>query len=325
MANANLPVESTVSALISTGKEYLMPAMFLAFAIAIALRLLTYYTLRREEWFALEFDKRITKLLASSPSAIVFYASCKKALESTYYELFEVRSLMRRRKLDYVLAPSDRIFLIQHGSAFLVRDTLNELRHLKPGAKQDDILEVTKEVFERNPCFTRLFGVIPMGSLNDLLNIIPGLFIVGGIFGTFLGIMQALPELGNMDLGNPDSTKTVMDAFLLKTAFSMSTSAVGIMLSVTSTLLFSLLSPERVFMRAVNGYTRTLYRLWNRSHSFEIVAGDTAFPEPRDPLEALAERSVARELKEESPPARETTESVPPLSAAETEPEKKAS
>ena len=228
---------------------------------------LIYYTVKREETFAKEFEKRAnsfsgpTTTSARAPSS----SSARRLLEKTYYEMFEMRAIMKRRKLDHIMEPSDRIFLVQQGTAYLVRDTLKELKFVKydgnpPAARSRS----SKSIFANNPCFTRVFGILPVGPFNDFLNIIPGLFIVGGIFGTFLGIMQALPELGAMDIRDPESTKLVMDTFLAKIAFSMSTSTVGIMLSVMTTVYNNFLSPERLFIKIVDRFERNLFRLWSR-------------------------------------------------------------
>ena len=61
---------------------------------------------------------------------------------------------------------------------------------------------MTKNVFDNNPNFKKVMGVFPVQASHDVLNILPGIFIIGGIFGTFLGIMAALPELANMELSD---------------------------------------------------------------------------------------------------------------------------
>jgi hypothetical protein len=222
----------------------------------------------------------------------------KRLLERTYYELFENRAVLKRRRLDYVMTPSDRIFLIQHGVARLVKDTLREIKFLKKTSDEHpDFLSLSKSVLQNNPCFTRVLGVVPAGTLNDVLNLIPGLFIIGGVFGTFLGIMEALPMLSRMDLTDPDGTKQVMDGFLLKVAFSMATSILGIALSVSSTMWFAFFSPEKLFMRIVDRYERVLFRVWIRCDNNKLPEHIEHFDEHRDPLEALAEVAIEKEIQ----------------------------
>jgi hypothetical protein len=291
-------VQPFILELIVFTKAIIMPMMFIGFFAAMALRALIYYTVKREEFFAKEFEKRVNAHLEddSHLGSRSFFIVCKKLLEKTYYEMFEVRALMKRRKADHILEPSDRIFLVQQGMAYLVKDTLRELKFVKYDGIRPPLLDMVKGVFATNPCFTRVFGYLPVSTFNDLLNIIPGLFIVGGIFGTFLGIMQALPELGAMDIRDPESTKLVMDTFLAKIAFSMSTSTVGIMLSVMMTVYNNFFSPERLFVKIVDRFERSLFRLWSRCDDNKLPEQIPNFDENRDPIEALASMAVEKGL-----------------------------
>lgn len=298
MENMNQTVSPLVLDAIVLAKALIMPSMFVVFAGALVLRALIYYTVKREETFAKEFEKRVNAHLSSDDhmKSRSFFMLCKKLLEKTYYEMFEMRSLMKRRRVDYVTDPSDRIFLVQQGTAYLVRDSLKELQFVKYDGIRPPLMEMVKGIYANNPCFTRVFGVLPVGAFNDFLNIIPGLFIVGGIFGTFLGIMQALPELGAMDIRDPESTKLVMDTFLAKIAFSMSTSTVGIMLSVIMTVYNNFLSPERLFVKTVDRMERNLFRLWSRCDNNQLPHEIPQFDEHRDSAEALASLSIERAL-----------------------------
>lgn len=304
------PVQPFVLELINFGKAIIVPVMFWGFGLTVVFRFLIYYTVAREQVFALEFEKRVQQRLEEAPldGKRSFYVITKKILELTFYEMFVKSAIMKRRKIDYVLAPSDRLFLIQQGSARLVRDTLKEIKYLKYDGNVPPLLEVSKSVMDSNPCFTKLMGIIPIGPVNDMLNIIPGLFIVAGIFGTFLGIMQALPELGAMNIRDPDSTKLVMDTFLARTAFSMGSSTIGILLSVSATIYNNFVNPEKLFMRTTERYERCLFRIWLRCQNNESPMEVADFNENRDALEALAELAVDKELKllsgKDVPPSR---------------------
>ncbi len=296
-------VQPFILELIVLAKALIMPAMFAVFVLALGLRALIYYTVKREDCFAKEFEKRAISFLNQNDKtrSRSFFILCKNLLERTYYEMFEMRSIMKRRRIDHIAAPSDRLFLIQQGTAYLVRDSLKELKYIKYDGLRPPLVEIVKSVFANNPCFTRVFGILPVGAFNDFLNILPGLFIVGGIFGTFLGIMQALPELGAMDIRDPESTKLVMDTFLAKIAFSMSTSTVGILLSVTMTIYNNFLSPERLFLKIVERFERCLFRIWSLCENNQLPEEIPSFDEHRDAVEALASLSVEKELAKTDP------------------------
>ncbi len=293
-------IQKTIDGLVYLATDLLLPTMVIVFFSALILRSLIYFTITREEWFAKEFEKRVHQfLLKHSKSDISFYITMKLLLERTYYELFEVRAIMKRRNPDYIMSWSDRVFLVQHGCAILVKETLSQIKYLKHNSFQPKLLEISKFVFQRNPCFSRVFGVVPASLTNDILNILPGLFIVGGIFGTFLGIMKALPELSNMDLNNIEATKATMDQFLLKISFSMSTSIIGIIVSVLMTIVNTLLSPEKLFMEIVERYENSLDVVWNRSNTNDFDVSMEEFDEHKDPLIALAQNALRKELKQE--------------------------
>ena len=172
---------------------FLLPYMMaVVFTIAIIVRALIYYTVQRHEWYSREFEKRVNIFIDSQNPGDVkdvsFYSLSKKFLEKTYYEIFELRDRMQRRRADPIMKLADRIFLIKQGCAWLVKDILKQLKFLKWTQETPKMLNITKATFNNNPCFNRIFGIFPIGVLNDLVSLLPGLLVVAGILGTFLGI-----------------------------------------------------------------------------------------------------------------------------------------
>ncbi len=306
-------IEGIVTNYAGIVKTILLPSLLVFFAIGASLRMLVYYTVKRNEWFAVEFEKRMKKFIEGDVATDrhSFYVTVKRLMEKTYYELFEVRAIMRRRKLDYVMAPGDRLFLVQAGSAFLVKDTLRQIRFLRYGNERPRFVEISKTVFQNNPCFNKVFGIFPAAPVNDMLNVLPGLFIIGGILGTFMGIMKALPELTGMDLTNTEVTKATMDGFLTRLSFSMATSVVGIFLSVCMTMLNTFLNPERIFVEVVNRFEYALEFLWQRCDTNLVPQDIPNFDENRDAIDALAEYSVAQEIAKHQEKVDKLTETKP--------------
>lgn len=270
----------------------LLSLMLLIFILAIIFKLLIYFTVRREFFFVKEFDKRLLWLFADqkTPEIMSFYATLQKLLTKTYYEVFELRQKYHRRRPDHIMTIADRLFLIQDGAARLIQDTLRQTRYLKKTDESPDMEDISKVVFNNNPAFTRIFGVkvLPISLFNDIISILPGLFLVLGIFGTFLGIMKALPQLGAMDISNVGGSKIVMDTFLNKIAFSMTTSIVGIIFYVFMTMANTVLSPDFVFYQTIIRYSATLKTLWQRCETNEVDGREIPYDQPLDPLEFLA-------------------------------------
>ncbi len=289
-----------VDNLVLLATNFLAPAMGIAFCVGVVLRVLIYYTVKREDWFAREFEKRVHNFIDEGEynGPMSFYVITKRLLEKTYYEIFELKGIMRRRRHDYITSLTDRLFLIQHGSAFLVRDSLKQIKYIKFNNHQPKLNEVAKNVIQNNPCFNRVFGKIPSGVFNDFLNVLPGLFIIAGIFGTFLGIMKGLPELRSMDLTNVELTKDTMDTFLEQITFAMGSSIIGIIFSVSMTLLNTAFSPEKLFVGIVDRFENALDLLWNRSLDNDVPTDLGDFDEHKDPVDALAEQAVIKEIEQ---------------------------
>lgn len=291
-------IETVVNSLVFFATDILMPVMVLVFLMAAVLRVLNFATLKRQEFFTKELEKRLDLYLEEidKQPKVSFFQLARKLLTITYYEIFEVPALLQRRRPDMIMSLSDRVFLNKQGFAWLVKSTLKQVRHLK----RDDnhppsLLDVSKSVYQNNPAFTKLFGYIPVGFTNDFLNILPGMFIIGGIFGTFLGIMQALPDLSKMNPDDVAGAKLIMDQFLWKISFSMSTSIVGITLSIAMSLFNTAFSAERLFLRTVERFENSLHRMWNRSTDNELPEDHFKFDEHKNPLEALADEALNKE------------------------------
>jgi len=293
-------VQGIVDGVVIFATDLLMPAMALFFIFAVFLRFLIFYTVRREDWFSREFSKRVKKFMDARDEKAEqsFYVITKRLLEITYYEVFEVRSILKRRNPDAIMTVTDRVFLVQQGSARMVTDIMKQVKFLKWG-ERPKFLEISNTVLRNNPCFNKVFGLIPVAVFNDFLNTVPGLFIVGGIFGTFLGIMKALPELGGMNLADVEGSKIIMDNFLLKISFSMSTSIIGIILSVAMSFMNTFFSCEKVYMGTVERLENEFDILWNMSASNKLPAEVSHFDSERDPIEVLSEDLISRELSVE--------------------------
>lgn len=271
------------------------------FTVGCFFRLMVYYTVKRHEWFAREFEKRVNRYMESEVPGQVqnvsFFSLAKKMLERTYYESFEMRDRLKRRKADPAMAWSDRLFLVKQGCAWLVKDILKQVKFLKWTEDNPKLLNITKATFHHNPCFNRVFGVIPMVSLNEVVSILPGLFVVAGILGTFIGIAKGLPELGGMNMTDMDNTKLIMDRFLNEIAFAMHSSIFGITFSLVMHIWNTVFSPERSFVSMIDRFESSLDLLWYRSDNNNYPLSEKSFDEHRDPVEALAEESINLETE----------------------------
>lgn len=280
----------------AVGNHWVYGLIISVFVVAVTVRWLIYYTVARHEWFAYEFEKRVGRFLeAEVTGKLSFYVMVKRLLEKTFYEIFETRDRLKRRKPDKVMSMADRVFLVRQGCAWIVRDTMKQARHLRWG-EHPHFINITKVVFHKNPCFNRLFGIIPTTGLNDVLNLLPSLFVIVGIFGTFIGVMKGLPALGEIKPSEAEKAAEIMKTFVNDIAMSMGVSVVGIFCSVMMNIANTVLSPEKAFVGVVDRFENSLVLLWNRAANNDVPRDGASFDENRDAVEALAEAALNQEL-----------------------------
>lgn len=286
---------------VTVAKAVHFPAMLLMFVAGAALRWLTYKMVYKYYYFAREFENRVSQFLAEqSPKKTTqysFYVLCKKLLEKTFFEITSAREKKEKGEFDRIVLVDDRLFLTKWGASWFVVNSLKQMRFLQYGGGDPKLMNITKTLLGKNPVFNRLFGIIPLGGLNEFLNMLPGLFVIGGIFGTFLGVMKGLPGLSAMDLSDPATTKTVMDYFLVEVSLSMGASVTGILLSVMMTVVNISFNPERLYADMTERLENNFDLIWNYATNNEVPSDLKAFDENRSPDEVLAEASVIQEFK----------------------------
>ena len=272
---STLIADRSLADLVVIGLPY---AMGLFFVVGCTLRVLIYYSVRRHEWFAREFEKRVVRFvegeMTGDRTPVSFYLITKRLLEKTYYEAFEVRDRLRRRRNDGLMSLSDRIFMVRQGCAWLVKDLLKQVRFLKWTNDTPKLANITRLTLNHNPAFSRVLGLIPNESTNDILSVLPGLFVVAGILGTFIGIAKGLPTLSGMSIQDVENSKLIMDNFLNEIAFAMKSSILGITFSLFSHFWNMVFYPERVFDRLVERFEGALDLLWYRADNNDFTPGD---------------------------------------------------
>ncbi|MGZ3738164.1 MAG: hypothetical protein ACXVB9_02250 [Bdellovibrionota bacterium] len=257
--------------------KIVMPIMIGAFFFGVIVRVLMFYYARAQNNFTLEFEKRVRANLELTAGDELmrpqsFQVFVGDMLELTFFECFELRHKKEGRRADQASSLADRLFLIREGMRRTIADTKRMIRYLRKDATPySRLMEITKSVFDSNPYFNRMVGMLPVSLMHELTNILSGLFIVGGIFGTFLNISKGLPELGNIDLTHPEEAKQIMDMFLVSVSQSMVKSIVGIFLSVVMSLVNTFFAPDQIYYNAINRFAGILDTSWN-----ETVSNDPA-------------------------------------------------
>ncbi len=245
-------MQAMINQFLNLANAWLIPFMCGAFIVGIGFRACLYFLKKSQLKFAKHIEKKIYMYLIEGERKHEgvekhkenFPALTRELVNVSYNELYEMKIEKMRRKLDYVTTMTDRMFLLLEGAKRLNHDLAIQLRYHRTEETQPNFEEITNYVTTTNPAYSRLFGIFSNRSLSSCISLLPGLFVIGGIFGTFVGIMQGLPELSNMDLTSPELTKKTMDAFLINIAYSMNTSLVGIALCVMMNVLNTIFDSE---------------------------------------------------------------------------------
>lgn len=241
-----------INKLLSLANNHLITVMCISFVIGICAKYSLYFLKKSQVTFAKQIEKKIYMYLIEKErndndveaSKNDYFSLVNRIMNIAHDELYEMKVAKMRRKLDYVTTVTDRAFLLIEGSRRLIKDITMQIRYYDKHHDEPDFEHVTNYACRTNPAYNRLFGLFGNKSLNSILGLLPGLFVIGGIFGTFVGIMQGLPELTNMNLADPEMTKKTMDSFLTNIAYSMNTSLVGIVLCVLMNIFNSLFDSD---------------------------------------------------------------------------------
>ncbi len=122
--------------------------------------------------------------------------------------------------------------------------------------------ELTHRLLGQDDKWNKLVGPIPIEGVSRMIDILPGLFIVFGVFGTFVGISMALPEIANIDFNNLETSGSTLTKFVLNTTFAMKTSIAGIFFSVILTMLNTFSPIKDVRGRIFKQIETTMHALW---------------------------------------------------------------
>ena len=265
-------IANTIDSLLTFANNYLILIMIIVFLLSIVFRVGHYLTKRGQLYFVKYFHIMVYKHVIGKENTLInktekqsFHMIAKKLLHRSFREVIYLKTKHYKYYFDRVLILLDKILLLKIGNRQIINESLSQTVYYDNNTTKPDIHQMTDYVLKSNNIYNRVFGIFPAAQVKDLLLILPGLFIIGGIFGTFIGIMKALPEIGVMDVSNVEVTKHAMDIFLTKIAFSMNTSIVGIILSVSLNLFNSFFNVEIIEKQIIDRYTSSFNFIWNES------------------------------------------------------------
>jgi hypothetical protein len=134
--------------------------------------------------------------------------------------------------------------------------------------------ELTQRVMSQDKHWTTLLNHLPIEGVSRMIDILPGLFVVLGVFGTFIGISMALPEIANIDFNNLETSGQTLTKFVINTTFAMKTSIAGIFFSLILTVLNTLFPIKEKRQWTFKKVESALEMLWYHINSDSSVEKD---------------------------------------------------
>lgn len=126
--------------------------------------------------------------------------------------------------------------------------------------------ELSDRILEKDDNWNKLLHFFPIGPISRLIDILPGLFVVFGIFGTFIGISMALPKIAQMDFNNLEASGEILTSFVLSVTYAMKTSIAGILFSVIMTLLNTIAPVKGMRNRTYKKISNCFENIWYSIH-----------------------------------------------------------
>lgn len=122
--------------------------------------------------------------------------------------------------------------------------------------------ELTHRIMSQDPHWMKVLKHFPIDGVSRMIDVLPGIFIVLGVFGTFIGISMALPEIANINFDDLKASEQTINNFVNNVTYSMTTSIAGIFLSLILTVLNTLSPIRQTRARVFKKVETALQMLW---------------------------------------------------------------
>jgi hypothetical protein len=176
--------------------------------------------------------------------------SSKKSSEGESSETNEVNGKKVLALRDYVSGKQGLITNIQAENSVFHNQT------------PPNFTELSHRIMTQDPNWMKVMKHFPVNGITRMIDILPGLFIVLGVFGTFIGIAMALPEIANIDFNDLDKSAETLMSFVLAVTYAMKTSIAGIFFSLILTVLNTMFPIKETRYRVFKKVETSLQMLW---------------------------------------------------------------
>ncbi len=134
--------------------------------------------------------------------------------------------------------------------------------------------EITYRVLAEDRHWKQILGM-PVEMLVRVMDILPGMFVIFGILGTFIGIASALPQIGAIDMNKIADSGPILNQFIEAVSLSMRASIAGIFCSIVMTLLNALYPIYAPRAEVRRNLERCFELMWLQVHGEKLSNADS--------------------------------------------------
>ncbi len=131
--------------------------------------------------------------------------------------------------------------------------------------------DLTDRILEHDDNWNKVLKVFPIGPISRLIDILPGLFVVFGIFGTFIGISMALPKIAQIDFNNLEASSAILMEFVLSVTYAMKTSIAGILFSLLTTFINTIAPVSGLRRKTYKKVSNCFENIWHAIHGEKSI------------------------------------------------------
>ena len=237
--------------------------------LALFFRALTFKHSKRDEGYYSHFTRELTatidedKVKSVAIEEIDLYLSSLLSRVNEQLPERNLRKELKREQMGDQTRESQRISLqdyvgSKHG---LIANIQNESNVFKTSV-QPNFSQLTERILNEDDDWSKLWGVVSVDGITRILDVLPTLFIILGVFGTFIGIAMALPEIAKIDFSNLEASGETLSTFVVNVTFAMRTSIAGIFFSIILTLLNTLFPVDATREKTFDKVETVLETLW---------------------------------------------------------------
>ncbi|GMR20595.1 MAG: hypothetical protein BMS9Abin36_1191 [Gammaproteobacteria bacterium] len=255
--------------LMIASSKYLIDTMLVILIIALGLRFLSHRASKDDQLYYSTFTREIEKRVERDDIGKIGIDDIEEYVEDL---LDEVATNLPSRSVRVMKSDKDKssrkirsVRDYAGGSQSLIHSLKSETNAFK--AKQKPSFEqLADRVMGKDDHWVNLHGLFPIDSVIRMIDVLPGIFIVIGIFGTFVGITNALPQIAEIDFNNISNSSSVLSLFVKDVSFAMRTSIAGIVFSLIISLLNTLFPISTIRNSIARGLEDSLEYLWYFVH-----------------------------------------------------------